>query len=279
MKIRAALLLAIAGCVPLQAHAQTPAALPSFQSASIRLSTGRDTQSAFAGFDDGSVLISNMTVMAMVAEAYGIDKTIAPFVLSGDDSILSDRFTIDARGPASASRDQQRLMLRTLLAERFGLRTHTETRDVPVYAVRFAPDAALGPRLRRSTTNCDAISAAARAADVDVVAISPRDADGLALCPLIFVAGGTSLTLRGAGPLSDLLQQVQRFADRPVVDTTALAGNFEWRLTFAGRPQVTAASIASLVAAFGEQLGLTLEATTAPIDVRVIDAVALPRPN
>ena len=279
MMIRNALVLALVGWVSVPSGAQSPAAAPAFQTASIRPSSSRGTGASYAGLDDGSVLISNMSVMAMVADAYGIDETIAQYLLTGDDPLLSDRFSVRAKGPASASRDQQRLMLRTLLEERFGLRTHTEKRDVPIYAMKVATQGSLGSRLRPSTTNCDAYKAAARAANVDVLSISPRDADGLALCPAIFVAGGTSVTLRGAGRLSDLVTQVQGWVDRPIVDSTALAGNFEWSVTFAGRPQPTQASVASLVAAFGEQLGLTLEATSAPMDVRVVDAVQFPRLN
>jgi uncharacterized protein (TIGR03435 family) len=170
-------------------------------------------------------------------------------------------------------------MLRTLLAERFGVRTHTESREVPVYAMTVAKEGNFGPRLRPSTTNCDAYAAAARVANVDVLAITPRDADGGALCPPIFIAGGTSVTLRGAGEIADLATQLQRWVDRPIVDSTALAGNFEWRVTISHEPRSPQASPASLVTAFAEQLGLTLEAIAAPMDVRVIDAVELPRLN
>ena len=275
MMIRAALVLAVVVWAAAPSEAQSPTAPPSFQSASIRPSASRDTRAAYTGLDDGSVVINNMSVMAMVAEAYGIDEIIARFVLTGDHPILLDRFNVNAKGPASANREQQRLMLRTLLADRFGLRTHTEKRDVPVYAVTVAKAGSLGPSLRPSTTSCRAYMALARAVNADVLAITPRDADGLALCPSIFVIASPSVTLRGAGTIADLMTQLQRWVDRPVVDVTALPGNFEWRVTFSlDRP--TQASMPSLMAAFGEHLGLMMEATSAPLEVRVIDALVLP---
>jgi uncharacterized protein (TIGR03435 family) len=276
--IRAALVLAIVVLESVPSGTQSPAAPPSFSAASIRPSASRSTGASYAGLEDGSVMISNMSVMAMVAEAYGIDESIARFILAGDDPLLSDRFNVNAKGPASATRDQQRLMLRTLLADRFGLRTHTEKRDVPVYAVTVVKEGSLGPKLRPSTTNCRAYMALARAVNADVLPIVPRNADGAALCPSIFVSASPSVTLRGAGTLLDLVTQLQPWVDRPVVDSTALAGNFEWSVTLShDRP--AQASMASLMTAFEEQLGLAVDATSAPMDVRVIDAVELPRLN
>src|SRR5688572_23027508 len=101
------LMLALVGWVPVPSGAQSPAAAPAFQTASVRPSSSRGTGASYAGLDDGSVLISNMSVMAMVADAYGIDETIAQYLLTGDDPLLSDRFNVSAKGPASASRDQR----------------------------------------------------------------------------------------------------------------------------------------------------------------------------
>ena len=71
----------------------------------------------------------------------------------------SARFDITATYPADAARDRQddaRAMLRTLLADRFGLKTHREMRELPIYALVMArKDGALGPQLVRSTIDCE----------------------------------------------------------------------------------------------------------------------------
>lgn len=273
----AVLVLAIAS-LPTLVAAQAPAA-PGFSTVTIRPSVSRDSRGSYTAHEDGSVVIYNMTLPAMIAEAYAIDENVARFTLVGtDDPLLARRFNVEAKGPAAAARDQQRLMLRALLADRFGVRTRTEQRELPVYVVARLRDASFGPRLRPSKVSCDAYKAVARAADVDVLAISPRDENGRPLCPPLFVSAGSSITLRGAGPIAELMDQLQPWVDRLLVDRTALEGLFTWSLTFTSDPaQKTQASPVSLPASVEEQLGLTFEAASAPIAVRVIDAADLPR--
>jgi uncharacterized protein (TIGR03435 family) len=72
-----------------------------------------------------------------------------------------------------------------------------------------------------------------------------------------------------------LLQRIQPFLDRPVVDETGVSTNVEWALTFGWGPAAPA-DVAALPTALEEQLGLRLEARRTPVEVLVVDSVELP---
>ena len=108
------------------------------------------------------------------------------------------------------------------------------------------------------------------------------------MCGLELVRDPTTLNVQGigqivaqrerqAGPLSRLVQGMQGFVDRPLVDATGLTGLFEWQLE---APMPTAGpAYPSFPFAVREQLGLALEARTEPVTVVVIDAVSMPTPD
>ena len=132
------------------------------------------------------------------------------------------------------------------------LSAHTEVRSVPVFAlVRAHDDGRLGPNLLMTSRNeCAGTSAVA----------TP--------CALASTPG----TISGRGvTLAQLADLLSREMKRPVVDRTTLSGRFDLDLTIA--PDRHAASI---VAALCDQLGLTLEPATAPVEITVIDSVAQP---
>lgn len=113
------------------------------------------------------------TVRQLVQYAYEIEPLLQrdPEPEGGPDWIDSDRFDIEARGPADLSFPDSRLMMRSLLAERFTLRVHTETRDLPVYfLVPSRDDRRLGAGLRPSQVDCSAYSAALAATGRGAVA-------------------------------------------------------------------------------------------------------------
>jgi uncharacterized protein (TIGR03435 family) len=146
-------------------------------------------------------------------------------------------------------------MMRALLAERFKLVTHHEVRSLPIYSVVIARgDGRLGTSLRPST--------------------EPRRLvqDGLG----VFIVRGETI--------ERLAVRLSQAARRPVVDRTGLSGTYDIDLHFAplGLATATGADASpptdapSIFTAVQEQLGLKLEATTAPVDVLVIDHVEKP---
>jgi bla regulator protein blaR1 len=173
-------------------------------------------------------------------------------------------------------------MLRSLLADRFRLSVHNETRELPVYALTMArTDGRLGSQLKQSTVDCQAARGAGRG--------GPPTGAGTPPCSMRVAPG--ALFLSGF-PLSQLATALSNFVRRTVVDSTGLAGTFDVELHWTPEqmPQGTAPSGApplpppdpngpSIFTAVQEQLGLKLEASKVPQEVLVIDHVELPTPD
>ena len=85
----------------------------------------------------------NFSLSNLITMAYGI----AHYQLSGPDWLGASMFDVTARVPEGATRDQFKLMLQNLLAERFKLTVHHESKDLPVYELAIAKG---GPKLKES---------------------------------------------------------------------------------------------------------------------------------
>jgi uncharacterized protein (TIGR03435 family) len=197
---------------------------------------------------------SNVTVRTLIRFAYGPidDDPSTPLALEehqvaeGPEWTAREAFDIEARMPEGPrAPGDSLLMLRALLAERFALKVHTETRELPVYAlVRTEREGALRPASGTCAPRCGA----------------RRGFDG-------FMASGVSMR--------SLAIALGPIAGRPVVDRTGLPGTFDFQLRFAADPN-RESKFPSIFTALQEQLGLKLESARAPIDVIVIDHVERP---
>jgi uncharacterized protein (TIGR03435 family) len=204
--------------------------------------------------------------------------------LRGPDWLKTQRFTITATLPPGTTKDNFKLMLQNLLAERFKLTLHRETKEIPGYALQVGKN---GPKLKESADTTDGASARPEHFDVDK--------NGFRVFPP-GVAGVTSYVVDGATRLTASKLTVARWADMlgnilasPVVDQTGLAGKYDFHLEFVrpvaagGRggamPQTPVTDpaddhgVPSLIAAVQSQLGLKLEARKVPWDTLVIDHV------
>ena len=165
--MRALALLTVAALFSIPAAGQPPA----FEAASVKPNTSGDFRMR-GGIRGRSYNAVNMPLRRIVAAAYeleleGFRLVTEPRGLKTplyDQSILDLRFDITATVPESASPRQFPAMLRTLLAERFKLAVHTETRDASVFALVLARrDGRPGPKLRQAALDCVAAAAAGRA--------------------------------------------------------------------------------------------------------------------
>jgi uncharacterized protein (TIGR03435 family) len=77
--------------------------------------------------------------------------------------VTTERITIEAKAPAKTTKDQFRVMMQSLLAERFKLAVHYETREAPVFALTLVTPGKFGPRLQPHADNprCDPAAAPA----------------------------------------------------------------------------------------------------------------------
>ena len=206
--------------------------------------------------------------------------------------VAAQPFVIDAKAPTSdATKDQMRLMVQSLLADRFKLAVHFETRELPAFALVTIKPGETGPKLRphREGLACDGKWTAPQ--DRTAPSVPPggfMPACGpvaLLLAPNhTFILGSRDITM---DHLAQYLPTLIPFG-RPIVDRTGLEGGFDLSLQFA--PEPNGASTADTAAqsnlegptafeALKEQLGLTLKPIKAPLQVLVIDHVEQPSAN
>ena len=162
-------------------------------------------------------------------------------------------------------------MLRKMLADRFKLVTHVETREQPVYLLVLArPDGRLGPQLRRSTLPC-AGQTTPQPGSTCGVDTSLNDSFGT------MSVKGTSMDRIAAG-LANFA------ANRAVIDRTGLDGAFDADLRFATEGAALAVTnrgddASSIFTAVQEQLGLRLQSDRGPVPFIVIDSIQEPTPD
>jgi uncharacterized protein (TIGR03435 family) len=275
---RIALASVLVGALGALIAAQEPA--PAFEVASIKRNTSGDSR-WYGGVDTtrpGAVHFTNMPLQNIIYNAYGMDFMTQRFLVTGGpQNILSQPFDVDAVPPKGSAPSQKLAMLRTLLAERFRLRAHIETRQVPTYAVTVAHQGKLAPQLRPSSLDCQAFL---KARSQNGTPEQPRGSDGKQICNRYDFPSenSRSLGIGDSGSMALLARRLQSFADRIVMDDTGLTGNFEWTMSIPSSEMVTDL-VGGLLVAVQDQLGLKLQRRTAPMDVLVIDSVDMPTPN
>jgi len=213
--------------------------------------------------DPERIRFATITLKNLIVTAYGIRT----YQIDAPAWLDSSRFDVVATIPAGATREDVNLMLQNMLAERFELRVHRSTKELPIYALTIAKG---GPLLKETVSNPAAPPAAkGRGTIFTTTADGPRkrfEFDGMTLAAFADV----------------LAPEV----DRPVIDRTGLTGKFDLRLEFTpernifGSPVATAGggSTPELFTALTEQLGLKLEAGKGPVVMLVVDS-ALKEPT
>ena len=278
---------------------------PSFEVASVKPNASGGLDAYWQFQPGGRVVIRNLPLQTIISWAYQLQV--------GDDRLIglpawirTEKFDIVAKalggvevgsllrvGPASPGL----LMMRTLLAERFQLKIHTEMRELPIYALMTAnADGRLGPKLTRSDTDCDRLNAEIRAGR----ALSPPPPTPGTVAPCRMSNFRNRLAY-GSQPLAALTDDLSWRVRRVVVDRTGLTGRFDFELTWtpdelppADSPDRIAVGGAeidltggvkidpdgpALLTALREQLGLKLESARGPVEVLVIDRVERPTPD
>lgn len=187
--------------------------------------------------------------------------------------VSSDVFEIEAKAPMSnPTKDQLRLMMQSLLADRFHLEIHFETREMPVYALVVATPGKLGPKLRPHEEG--------RSCDTPAPDLFPGRCRNLAL---MLRPDNTRIGGARDVPMDYLAQGIPTLTPlgRPVVDQTGLSGKFDFTIEWlqTGPAPAPDSDAPSFAEALREQLGLKLESTKAPVRTPVIDRVESPSEN
>jgi uncharacterized protein (TIGR03435 family) len=277
---------------PLRAQAQAPERLPSFEVASVKKNTSGDSRIRMQTQPGGRFIVTNSPLKYFIAAAFGMvdpESLIGDRILGGPEWIDSERYDINAKAstafqPSPDGPDRNLLvMMRSLLEERFKLVLHRETRELPVYHLVVAKaDGTLGPKLRESPVDCDAIIAAVRGG----APLPPRQPGEPPPCGLM---GGPARTIAGGATMTQLATNLSVLTERIVIDKTGLAGRFKFELAWTPDRMPTDApppgippidpNGPSIFTALQEQLGLKLEPARGQVDVLVIDSVEHATPD
>ncbi len=253
--VREALTVAGAGVLfSLTAWGQFTTQRPRFDATEVQSSTGAINPQTYrsGGFlRGGRYDVRKATMMDLIRLAYGFD---ADDVMGGPDWLEFHRFDIAAKAPPSTAPQEIRLMLQSLLEDRFKLVLHKDVRPVPVFALKPGKDK---PKIKRAEGSGDAECRYQRQAGTPV--------DTVYTCRNMTMAAFAE-QLRGMA--GDYL------AD-PVVDDTGLNGTWNFDLRWNSRSRILAAGAerVTIFRAIDQQLGLRLTAEKAPADVIVIDSV------
>jgi uncharacterized protein (TIGR03435 family) len=250
-----------------------------FEIASVKPNKSGDEERYIQMFPrGGNLTVVNMQLRELIRWAYRIQS----FQLEGGpDWIASDRFDILARSEREVpptGEDPRRMMLRTLLADRFELVMHKETKELPIFELVLArEDGKLGPKLRPAAVDCAARAAAARRGTPPPASSGPPGPGscGSTMNPLGIRAGGV--------PLATLASDLEGPAQRLVIDRTGLTGTWDLEVAYTSDRAHLAGTVdpnaPSLFTALEEQLGLKLRPARGPVEVLVIDSVQQPMPN
>jgi len=268
--------------LPVLILAQSPRL--SFEVASIKPNTsGRCCTSIL--WPAGRFTATSVTVDDLLVFAYSppngpiLQKDV---ILGGPSWLDSDRFDIQAKPESGESKEEMQLMMRSLLEDRFQLKLHMESRELPVYDLIVVKD-----RLKMKLSE-DQTPSNSRPTAPAATARSQRGAQRNPTAPGSYgmSSDSSSSTMQGAAvPVSALVSMLQGQAGRPVIDKTGLKGLFDFRLEFSPNalevetPGLQQPVRPSLFSALQEQLGLKLESSKGPGEVLVIDHVERPSEN
>lgn len=253
-----------------QSQSQPPATPLAFEVVSVKANKSGGGRGGMRPQPTG-IVITNLNLKFIIQDAFSVED----FQISGGPNwIENERYDIAAKAKGPITTEQRKLMVQTLLADRFHLSHHRETKEYPVYALVVNKN---GPKLHPA------------ASDTTPQIFMKPTPTGLQLT-------GQKSSMQALANLLTLLMH------RTVIDRTGIVGDFDFKAEWVpdqtqvgGNELIQAArslnpdqvqgdlspnaSGTSLTAALQEQMGLKLEAAKGPVQILVIDHVERPAEN
>jgi uncharacterized protein (TIGR03435 family) len=286
----------LAGGIPFQSSASSSArnvtrGTPVWDAVSVKPCAVRGPRGGGARVTPGRMALNCQPVSAFISWAYVqyAGGRAQPFYVVGNAGtaveggpswIYSERYTIEATAigtPGDAV--MQGPMLQTILEDRFKVKVHRETREVPVYHLTTAPG---GPKLQPfKPGSCVPIDAKREQP------VPPPLPAGQRYCDSFVTPKGATLAIHAEGSsveeFATLFLSTLALAERRIIDRTGITGLFDIELEFtpprSADDPATASSGVSVFTALREQLGLRLESSRGPGEFLVIDQVERPTDN
>jgi len=245
----------------------------------------------------GRMIAANVNIRQVMLVAYGIENLQ---LVNAPDWTTTERFAVDARTSDATPTSTIRLMLRSMLADRFSLVAHSERRELPIAALSMArADKRPGPKLRPSGPECAPVRppegipmpppppppppGAANAPKIRI--ILEKDEPLGRRCGAMVAPGWMSAR---SITMEEFTRQLSPVLRRPVINETGLAGEFDYDVIFSpeglggalvGPPPASVSDAPSLETALRDDLGLRLESRRGPVDVLVVDRLDRPTEN
>jgi uncharacterized protein (TIGR03435 family) len=251
----------------------------------------------------GRLTAQNVTLRMLVMTAYNKQSFE---MVGGPPWWNSNKFDITAKAEdGSATLDQMRTMLQGLLADRFKLKAHTETREVPIYDLVLARgDGKLGPKMKASSDTCpdfkeeqqkrlEAIAKGGISALQSMLG-KPGENKPCSIAQIPPTADNPALTFKATGQSLELLVTLlTQLSGRPVVNKTKLSGPYDFELSISLQTLVALYQELgvrlplppnlpegpALMTTVQEDLGLRLDAQRGPHEVVVVESAELPTPD
>jgi uncharacterized protein (TIGR03435 family) len=205
-----------------------------------------------------TVTLEGYNIQWLVAEAYGLEdyQLVMKADLPHEENSPGAMFNIAAKAPGDAAptRAQVRQMIQEMLASRFKMKFHWETRETPVYALTVAKG---GIKFRESKVDTE------------------KSGRGT-------VEGRIQTMHRTAATMADLVRDLRIYVDRPVVDKTGLKGDFDYEIGGTVYPRLERnrqPEDVDVVNVIQDVLGLRLEKVQEQMPVLVVEAVEGPGEN
>jgi uncharacterized protein (TIGR03435 family) len=268
MLARVTLLVVLSTPIFAQSDAPTksapPSAAPAFEIADVHKSPDRRFPFMEGGIPlrGDRLVFHQATMLDLIAAAYSLDPSL---VTGGPSWLETNRFEVIGKTAPTTSKDNVKLMLQSLLADRFKLVVHNGTAPLPAYVLSVGKGK---PKLKEADSS----------ADSDCQYQEPPKAPPGTIQNIVFVCHNTTMEQFA----TDLHDWAGGYLTEPVVDSTGLKGAFDFDIKWTGRGQLQRAGAdgISIFDAVDKQLGLKLDLQTAPRAVLVVDSVSqTPTPN
>ncbi len=244
--------------------------------------------------DPGQITYINVALRNLVMNAYGVKN----YQITGPGTLDSERFDVTAKVPKGATKDDLKVMLQNLLAERFQLKLHHDQKELPMYALVVGKN---GSKLKEAAPEDPNAKddgpplpppGGRMPVGKDGAPVMPKGGRGM----MMMINNGRLRLAANDQPVSALADMLSNQLGRPVVDQTGLTGKYDIALEFqpeegsmmrgpmgamppppppsgGGDSSSDAAAPPNLFTAVQEQLGLKLEPKKGPVDILVIDHI------
>jgi len=216
-----------------------------FEVASVRPTAPQPAGQMSMGMsiDKGMLRATGMTAKFLIEQAYDVRG----FQVTGGPSWMdSEQYDVNAKIEGEATNEQIRIMMRSLLADRFKLQLHREKKEMACYALVVAKG---GSKLKAPEEDADGKHKSGR------MSMARGRFDGDAL------------------PVEAIAHALEQVLGRAVIDRTGLTGTFDFKLEWTPDEARTESGGSSLFTAVQEQLGLKLESTRGPVEILVVDRI------